>query len=356
MQKLSKLYKQIVSTQNLWDAAWQTLLHGRRFKNVGASFKLTYEHSLLQIHKELATQTYKHGKYKEFIIYEPKHRKVLAAPIKDRIVHHALHDVIEPFIDRKFIFDSYACRKNKGTHLAINRSQKMMQSNQFFMHLDVKKYFQNINHQILKTILSKHIKQADVLNLFHIIINSSVKKEEPTTAPNLFTTPIKGLPIGNLTSQFLANLYLNELDQYVKHHLKIKHYVRYMDDFVVFGNNRKQMLQWQQQIVGFCTQKLALSLHIKGGIKNYWEGLGFLGFKIFRKHKKLKSVCLNRYLQKYKQQSKQVAKGKISAEKLEQSITTWQNHISFADTYKLQEYLIPKYNLNIQPSKKELAI
>lgn len=171
MQELSKLYKQIASMHNLWNAAWQTLLHGRRFKNEGAVFKLTYEHSLLQIHKELATQSYKHGKYKEFIIYEPKQRTVLAAPIKDRIVHHALHDVIEPFIDRKFIFDSYACRKNKGTHLAINRSQKFMQANQYFMHLDVKKYFQNINHQTLKNILSKHIKQADVLNLFHIIIN-----------------------------------------------------------------------------------------------------------------------------------------------------------------------------------------
>ena len=195
-----------------------------------------------------------------------------------------------------------------------------------------------------------------MLRLFHIIINSSVKKEELTAQPNLFTQPTKGLPIGNLTSQFFANLYLNELDQYVKHQLKIKHYIRYMDDFVVFGNNRKQMIQWQQQIIDFCTQKLALSLHLKGGIKNYWEGLGFLGFKIYRKHKKLKSVCLNRYLQKYKQQHKQFEKGKISAQKIQQSIATWQNHIAFADTYKLQKYLIPKYNLNIQPLKKELAI
>jgi len=356
MQKLSKLYRQIASMQNLWDAAWQTLLHGRRFKNDGASFKLNYEHSLLQIHKELARQSYKPGNYKSFMIYEPKQREVLAAPIKDRIVHHALHDVVEPFIDRKFIFDSYACRKNKGTHLAINRSQKFMQANQYFMHLDVKKYFPNINHQTLKAILNKHIKQTDVLNLFHIIINSSVKKEELTAQPNLFSTPLTGLPIGNLTSQFLANLYLNELDQYVKHNLKIKHYIRYMDDFVVFGNNRKQMLQWQWQIIDFCSQKLSLSLHIKGGIKNYWEGLGFLGFKIFRKHKKLKSVCLNRYLQKYKQHSKQFVKGKISTLKLQQSIDIWQNHIAFADTYKLQEYLISKYKLNIQPLKKELAI
>jgi len=356
MQQLSKLYKEIAGMHNLWNAGWQTLLHGRRFKNQGAEFKLTYEHSLLQIHKELATQTYKHGKYKEFIIYEPKQRTVLAAPLKDRVVHHALHDIIEPFIDRKFIFDSYACRKNKGTHLAINRAQKFMQANRYYMHLDVKKYFQNINHCILKQILAKHIKQTDVLNLFNIIINSSVNSKELNQVVNLFTKSIKGLPIGNLTSQFLANLYLNELDQYIKHQLKIKHYIRYMDDFVVFGNNKANMLQWQKQIISFCSQKLQLSLHIKGGIKQYWEGLGFLGFKIYRKHKKLKSVCLNRYMLKYKQKNKEILKGKLSQKKIQQSIETWQNHIAFADTFKLQVFLTQKYKLNIQPLKKEFAI
>ncbi len=342
--------------QNLWQAGHRTLLKGRRFKHEGALFKLHYEKHLLQIHKELATKTYRHGTYKSFIIYEPKQRIVMAAPLKDRVVHHALHDVIEPIIDRKFIFDSYACRKNKGTHAAITRAQRFMQANQYFMHLDVKKYFLSINHFILKRILKKHISEQDVLQLFHIIINSSLPNEAKSkgnkSSLNLFSSINKGLPIGNLTSQFLANLYLNELDQYVKHELKIKYFVRYMDDFVVFGNNKQLLKETEQNIITFCTHKLQLSLHLKGGIKNYKEGLGFLGFKIFRKHKELKNVSLVRYLRKYKTKQKMVLQGIINHTHLQQSLDAWQNHISFADTYGLQGFLRNKYKLNLTEDAK----
>ena len=332
--------------QNIWQAAHRTLLNGRRFKNEGALFKLHYEKHLLQIHNELATQTYQPGTYKSFIIYEPKQRKVLAAPLKDRVVHHALHDVIEPIIDRKFIFDSYACRKNKGTHAAITQVQRFMQANQYFMYLDVKKYFPSINHRILKEIVEKHIHQQDVLQLFHLIINSSVPASNDKM-PDLFSEEKKGLPIGNLTSQFLANLYLNELDQYIKHELKLKYYVRYMDDFVVFGNDKPLLIQTEKDIISFCNNKLQLSLHLKGGIKQYTEGLGFLGFKIYWKHKRLKGVCLNRYLQKYKNKQKEFLSSRITEPDLQCSIDSWQNHISFADTFGLQNFLRSKYNINL---------
>jgi retron-type reverse transcriptase len=332
--------------QNIWQAGHCTLLCGRRFRNEGAKFKLYYEKHLLQIHTELATKTYTHGAYKSFMIYEPKQREVLAAPIKDRIVHHAVHDTIEPVIDRKFIFDSYACRKNKGTHAAIIRTQRFMQANEYFMHLDVKKYFPNINHNTLKTILKRHIKEQDVLELFYIIINSTLP-DNNAHMPDLFSSGRIGLPIGNLTSQFLANLYLNELDQYVKHELKIKHYIRYMDDFVVFGNDKAMLKQWEKDIVLFCKNKLQLALHIKGGIKHYYEGLGFLGFKIYRKHKLLKSVCLNRYMQKYKRKQKELSANKIDENDLQRSVDTWQNHISFANTYRLRNFLRNKYSINL---------
>jgi retron-type reverse transcriptase len=330
---------------NLWLAAHRTLLRGRRFKNEGALFKLHYEMQLLQIHKELATQSYQPGAYKSFMIYEPKQREVLAAPLKDRVVHHALHDVIEPIIDKKFIFDTYACRQNKGTHAAIHRAQRFMQSNQYFMHLDVKKYFPNIDHFILKRILKKHIDEQDVLQLFDIIIDSTLDKNLSKT-PDLFSQAPKGLPIGNLTSQFLANLYLNELYQYIKHELKIKYYVRYMDDFVVFANDKAMLLQAEKDIISFCNSKLQLSLHLKGGIKHYSEGLGFLGFKIYRKHLRLKGVCLNRYLQKYKLKQKQLQECKISIEDMQASVDSWQNHISFANTFCLQQFLKKKYCIN----------
>lgn len=337
--------------QNLWQAAHRTLLDGRRFKNDGAIFKLHYEKHLLQIQNELATKTYKHGAYKSFIIYEPKQREVLAAPLKDRVVHHALHDVVEPVIDSKFIYDSYACRKNKGTHAAIIRAQRFMQANRYFMHLDVKKYFPNINHRILKAILKNHIPQQDVLQLFYLIIDSSVPANDKKI-PDLFSEETKGLPIGNLTSQFLANLYLNELDQYIKHELKLKYYVRYMDDFVVFGNNKPLLKQVEKDIISFCRNNLQLQLHLKGGIKEYTEGLGFLGFKIYRKHKRLKGVCLNRYLQKYKLRQKELSGGKISESNMQQSIDSWQNHILFADTFGLQHFLRNKYNIKLKETAK----
>ena len=346
MHNLSPLYREICSMANIWKAAHRTLLEGRRYKGPGAEFKLHYESYLLQIHNELASLTYQHGEYSTFYIYEPKQRLVLAAPIKDRVVHHALHDVIEPMIDKKYIFDSYACRKDKGTHKAISRAQKFLQANEYVMHLDVKKYFPSINHETLKCILKRHIKDQQVLALFDTIINSP-HKEKKDVQVDLFCEEKKGLPIGNLTSQFLANLYLNELDQYVKHVLKIKYYVRYMDDFVVFGNDKEELLQTEKEIISFCIKKLQLSLHLKGGIKRYSEGFGFLGFRIFRKHKRLKSVCINRYLQKYKKKSKAIAKGMMPQEDLQRSIDTWQNHISFGDTLRLQHFLKNKYNMNL---------
>jgi len=331
--------------QNIWQAAHSTLLDGRRFKNDGAKFKLHYENHLLQIHKELASQTYKPCAYRSFVIYEPKQREVLAAPIKDRVVHHALHDIVEPLIDKKFIFDTYACRKGKGTHAAIIRTQRHLQTNRYFMHLDVKKYFPSINHSILKDIVKKHIHQSDVCNLFEIIIDSTLEKNL-NKIPDLFSQPAKGLPIGNLTSQFLANLYLNEMDQYVKHDLKLKYYVRYMDDFVVFANDKSILLQAEKDIVSFCNNKLQLSLHLKGGIKQYTEGLGFLGFKVYRKHLRLKGVCLNRYLRNYNTKLKQLQKGDISDNDLKASVDSWQNHISFGNTLGLQKFLNTKYNIN----------
>ncbi len=346
MSKKSASYKQIYSIENLMQAGHRTLLDGRRYKREGSFFKLYYEKHLLQIQKELQSKTYKPGKYRIFTIYEPKQRLVLAAPLKDRVVHHALHDVVEPLIDSKFIYDSYACRQNKGTHKAITRAQRFLQANAYFTHLDVKKYFLNIDHMIIKNILKKHFVDVAILDLFDVIIDSPLPKDQNVDLFNPVVTP-KGLPIGNLTSQFLANLYLNELDQYVKHKLRCRYYLRYMDDFVVFGNDRNWLKQAQQSIIAFCDSKLQLALHLKGGIKNYSESLGFLGFKIYRKHKKIKGVSLNRFMRKYQAKKKLVALEVIDDKALQRSVDSWKNHSSFGDTYRLHYFLKNKYNLTM---------
>lgn len=347
MDKTGTLYSKICSIENVLQATHNTLKHGRRYKAAGAAFKFNMENEVIKIRDELESRSYEPGQYNSFYIYEPKQRLVLAAPLKDRVVHHALHDVVEPLIDSKFIFDSYACRKNKGTHKAIIRAQRFLQANDYFVHLDVKKYFPSIHHDVLRTILNKHFTDADVLELFDTIIQSSVNENKSVDLFHAANTG-QGLPIGNLTSQFFANLYLNELDQHVKHDLKCRYYIRYMDDFVVFHNDREILNKIKKDIHVFCAEKLKLSLHDKGGIKHYKEGLGFLGFKIYRKHRLLKGVCLNRYMRKYQDKKKQFAKGEIDENALQHSVTSWQNHISHGDTYRLKKSLAYKYQMSFR--------
>jgi retron-type reverse transcriptase len=342
------LYQQVSSAANVLAATHNTLKHGRRYKGAGAAFSFNKEQQVITIVKELQSKTYKPGRYEQFFIYEPKKREVLAAPLKDRVVHHALHDVVEPLIDRKFIFDSYACRKNKGTHKAILRAQRFLQSNVYFVHLDVKKYFPSIDHLVLTSILRKHFYDTEVLKLFDLIIESSLPQQEKRY--DLFNpaSDSKGLPIGNLTSQFLANLYLNELDQHIKHELKCHAYLRYMDDFVLFHNDRNTLNTLRKLIHQFCEEQLHLSLHEKGGVKHYSEGLGFLGFKIYRTYRLLKGVCLNRFMRKYKGKQKQVVAGKLDQMDLQHSVISWQNHLMHGDTQGLKTFLSKKYQIQFR--------
>jgi RNA-directed DNA polymerase len=196
-------------------------------------------------------------------------------------------------------------------------------------------------------VLRQHFTDADVLALFEHIIDSAAPVH--SGAFDLFNPPPapKGLPIGNLTSQFLANLYLNELDQHLKHGLKVKAYLRYMDDFVVFGNDRQQVVALERTIQAYCRERLALDLHLKGGVKNYTEGLGFLGFKLYREHRRLKSVGVVRYLRSYKTRRKACEAGTITPEALQHGLDSWTTHARFGNTAGLQQYLRTKYTMNI---------
>ena len=183
---------------------------GRRYRDTTADFNFNLEEEIDRLYGELLTKSYRHGKYRVFNIYDPKERQIAAAPFRDRVVHHAVHDVIEPFIDKTFIFDSYACRMNKGTHQALGRAQGFLRRNRFCFHGDIRKYFQSIDREILKGIIRQRIEDKDLLWLMDEIVDSSKS--------------LLGLPIGNLTSQFLANLYLNELDYFVKFDLRQRYY------------------------------------------------------------------------------------------------------------------------------------
>ena len=218
--------------------------------------------------------------YRMFRIFDPKERNICVAPFRDRVVHHAVHDVVEPLIDKNFIFDSYACRKGKGTHGALDRAQSFLRANDFCFHGDIKKYFPSIDHGILKTIIRRKIADKEILTLMDHIIDS---------ASNLYTSKEEiGLPIGNLTSQFFANLYLNELDRFVKVDLKQRYYIRYMDDFLVFSNDRAVLDEIKGKIRDFLREELNLTLHeTKSQIFAVSGGITFLGFRLFKNRRRL---------------------------------------------------------------------
>jgi len=331
MKKIKDIYSVIIAKENLYRSAHMAS-RGRRYRDTTADFNFCLEDEIGRLHKELSTKSYRHGKYRLFTIYDPKERRIAAAPFRDRVVHHAVHDVIEPVIDNTFIYDSYACRKDKGSHSAIDRAQNFLKLCAFCLHGDVRKYFYSINHDILKKILRMRVEDEDLLWLLDEIIDSA---KQLAISDLQFTK--KGLPIGNLTSQFFANLYLNELDYFVKFGLRIDCYLRYMDDFLIFSNDRKTLLDDREKIRNFLKNKLALELHNgKSQIYKTRNGVKFLGFRIFKDYRRLASDNVKRFKKRMKKFAYLFENAKIDADEVRDSVRCWVAHSKYADTRKLR--------------------
>ena len=286
MKRAKSLFNQIISYENV-RLAWLKARRHKTSKNVVKNFSKNVNKNLLIVQKNLKSKPAILSSYSQFTIYEPKERLISVVPFIDRVMHHSIMNVLEPVFEKQFIYHTYACRKGKGSHKAIKYAFSKAKNCEFFLKLDVKKYFDNIDHQILKQKLSRIIKDKECLYLLFDIIDS-------------FSTE-KGLPIGNLTSQFFANLYLSELDHFVLEKLKPSGYCRYMDDFLLFCNSKTELLKMYSKIESFCYEKLLLNLKpfIFGKCK---DGIAFLGYKITckdvdllqkskkRKKQKLKSI------------------------------------------------------------------
>lgn len=239
-------------------------------------FEFNIEENILQLHKELRKWAYQHSGYTAFYITDPKLRHIHKACVRDRVLHHAIFRVLCPIFDPTFIFDSYSCRKGKGTHRAVKRLKKFARAlsrnnhrNIFALKCDVKKFFDSIDQKIFTSLILKKIKDENAIRLIEKIIKSFEKD------------PDRGLPIGNVTSQLFANIYLNKLDQYIKHELKAKYYVRYRDDFVILGRKLADLLEQVKSISQFLSTELKLKLHPnKIIIRKYSQGIDFLGYVI----------------------------------------------------------------------------
>lgn len=323
--KISHIYQNIISVENLL-VSWREFLRGKRQRKDVAEFALDFSDNILALHDDLRKKTYSHGGYQAFKINDPKPRDIHKASVRDRLVHHAICRILYSFSDRTFIFDSYSCRLGKGTHKALNRFGRFLRSagknntrTCWVLKCDIKKFFASIDHAILKKILKKRISDDDVLWLLSQVIDSFETKGKINV----------GLPLGNLTSQLLVNIYMNEFDQFAKRRLKIKQYVRYADDFVVVCEDRRVIEKSLLEISEFLGEELALSLNPqKIFIKTSAAGVDFLGWTHCPKHRVLRTSTKKRMFRN------------LSGEFTDAKLASYLGLLAHGNTHKLQQQIL----------------
>ncbi len=306
MKRANHLLEAIADPDNLRLAFWKAR-KGKNGKDDVENFRHLLDKNLLQIRKELLSGNVDVGNYHYFTIYEPKQRKVCAAAFRERVIHHALMNICHPYFDKYHIHDSYASRINKGVFAAVERALKFNKKYSFFLKLDVRGFFDNVDHQILKNLLFNRFKEQKLQNIFTTIIDSYEVSNG------------KGLPIGNLTSQYFANHYLAVADHYIKETLKADAYVRYMDDMVIWDNDKTNLLITGKNFQTFVNTKLQLTL--KPFCLNKTEkGLPFLGFVLFKKNIRLTNASKLRFRIKFNNYSFKLQQGKWTQEKYQRHI------------------------------------
>ena len=294
MRTLKHLYEQIYSFENLHEA-YLNARKCKRYRREVLEFTHNLEENLISIQNDLVWKTYSVGRYREFYVTEPKKRLVMALPFRDRVVQWAIYRILNPLLDKTYILDSYACRNGYGAHRAMHRVQYWMRKMDratvpiFVLKMDVSKYFYRVDHDVLMSIIRRRIADDDLLWLLETIVRCShtdfgLSLDDPAAE----RIPGIGMPIGNLTSQMFANLYLNELDQYCKHQLGVKYYMRYMDDVLILGSNPIDLREIWRLADEFLTIRLHLRLNGKTCIRSVAQGVEFCGFRIWPTKARLK--------------------------------------------------------------------
>jgi len=331
-KSFGQLWPQVVCWDNLL-AAYRACRRRKRYKRQAARFHFAWESNLLQLQGELCGGSYTPGPYHNFYIYEPKKRKISAAPFRDRVVHHAVVRVLEPIYERRFIFDSYACRRGKGTHKALARAQRFLRRYGYFLKTDIVRFFPNVDHQVLLTILDRTIRDAPLTRLIRTIIDSGVGVLDDEATRNYFpgddlfaVLRPQGLPIGNLTSQFFANVLLDQIDHFAKETLRVPGYVRYADDLVLFADSKAHLWDCRDRLVEEL-QSLRLRLHPeKTQVSRCQLGLKFLGFKLYRDGRRLQQSALARFNRRLRRLRWQYANGEIDTDTIKRSLQAWLAH------------------------------
>jgi retron-type reverse transcriptase len=342
MKRHGNLWPALVSFPNLLRAAEQAARGKRRRPDVGR-FWLEQEKLLVRLQDELTAGTYTPGPYRTFTVRDPKPRLISAAPFRDRVVHHALVNVVGPIFERVFVHDSYASRPGKGTHAALDRFTYFARRHPYVLKGDVEKYFPSIDHAVLKELLARKTKDRAVLALAGRIIDASNPQEpvqEWFPGDDLFGPGRRrGLPLGNQTSQFFANVYLDPFDHFVTEILGPGGYLRYVDDFVLFGDDKGRLAEWRERCRDFLAV-LRLRLHPKKvAISRTRDGTRFLGCRVFADHRVLPSASVYRVRRRLRALAARVAAGRLSGADLRRRYAGWEGHACCADTFHLRRRL-----------------
>jgi retron-type reverse transcriptase len=322
MKSYTGLYEQICTFPALY-RAYQLCRRGKREREYAIEFEQNREHNLFALRDELVEGRWRPGKYSRFFVEDPKRRLINAPPFRDRIVHHAVSTLLIRIWDPTFPFGSFACRVGKGTHAATDRLQQFMRrypaGSGYVLQLDVKSYFASIDHEILIGLVAKRIRDRRFMRLIRQIVKS------------YGDGPDVGIPLGNLTSQVFANIYLHELDMFAKHDLRIKHYIRYMDDVALVHEDKRQLWEWRDEIEAFLSDRLRLRLHRKKQVLAPVDcGVKYLGYWIYRDHIRVLARNVRRVYRRLRQMEAGTFKGDARA-----SISSWVGYAKHADTHGL---------------------
>lgn len=340
----NNLYPQVYDFGNIYDA-WNKSKKGKRYKPEILRFSQDLEGNLIQIQNELIWKTYKPGAYHEFYIYEPKKRLVSAPPFRDRVVHHALCNVIEPLFEKKMIYDSYACRNLKGSHRAADRTQKYLREavarwgEVYCLKCDIKQYFPSIPHGVLKRIYRRTIYCRDTLWLLDTIIDNGADLNDVIS---------RRLPIGALTSQLNANSYMDQVDHLVKEKLREPYYIRYMDDFIILSPSKEHLWEVKRQIECYLNCELLLEFNKKTTIFPINQGVDFVGYRIWPTHRLLRKRSVKKFKRKLRVLERKYASREITYREIDCCVQSWIGHAKHADSYRLRVKIFGEFKLKRQ--------
>lgn len=336
-----EIFEEITSSEALF-AAWETFQRGKRSRQDVQRFWRRLESNIFALRRELRSGTYQHGAYESFFVNDPKPRHIRKAQVRDRIVHQALYSVLSAVWEPRFIHDVYSARLGKGTHYGVNRLWMMLRkvsrnftSSCWVLKCDIRKLYDAMDHEILLNLIGRVVSDDRATRIVEAVVSSFHAEGHAG----------KGVPIGNVTSQIFANIYLNELDRFVKQELRVRFYGRFSDDFVLVSSRRSDLLVWRARTEEFLNYRLRLSLHPhKVSLRPLHQGIDFLGYVLLPHHRGIRSSTRRRMFRRLEQKAVEAFKGREASEALAQSLASYTGMLSHANTFELRRMIENSYS------------